>query len=163
MLIYTYSPYSVSGRSPQGKANIYDDLLDTLKLLEEDPEPLRQSEKVCSSYVVNLIEYTVNKILELMRMYCGVSFSACCVVLAYVKLACSHYNGVVRVTCLPPTCTNWIKHLLSMALLGTLLLYVLLHTHTHNINDIIYILRDPANESMTSKGNPVGLNETKMQ
>ena len=39
-------PYSVTGGGPQGKANIYDDLLDTLKLLEEDPEPLRQSEKV---------------------------------------------------------------------------------------------------------------------
>ena len=30
----------------QSKASVYDDLLDTLKLLEEDPEPLRQSEKV---------------------------------------------------------------------------------------------------------------------
>ena len=31
---------------PQSKASIYDNLLDTLKLLEEDPEPLKQSEKV---------------------------------------------------------------------------------------------------------------------
>ena len=48
--MYTYFPYSVTGGGPQDKANIYDDLLDTLKLLEEDPEPLRQSEKVCSEF-----------------------------------------------------------------------------------------------------------------
>ena len=59
----TYFPYSVTGRGPQGKVNIYDDLLDTLKLLEEDPEPLRE---VCDLYIVNLIEYTVNKILQCM-------------------------------------------------------------------------------------------------
>ena len=44
MILYIYSTSGVN--VPQGKASIYDDLLDTLKLLEEDPEPLRQSEKV---------------------------------------------------------------------------------------------------------------------
>ena len=46
-----YFLYSVAAGGPQGRANIYDDLLDTLKLLEEDPEPLRQSEKVYNLYV----------------------------------------------------------------------------------------------------------------
>ena len=46
--LYTHDIlYIISGVNvPQGKASIYADLLDTLKLLEEDPEPLRQSEKV---------------------------------------------------------------------------------------------------------------------
>ena len=49
MHMYVY-PYSVTTGRPQGKVSIYDNLLDTLKLLEEDPEPLRQSEKVYNVY-----------------------------------------------------------------------------------------------------------------
>lgn len=61
--------------APQGKASIYDDLLDTLKLLEEDPEPLRQSEQVCIYHMnIRVSIPPVNVLNCLNELFCKVNY-----------------------------------------------------------------------------------------
>ena len=114
---------------------------------------------------------------------CGTCKSICVVCCVALSLLLSHYNGVIMMLSGLPVCCQltqtgsdiccqwnyWVCYYNFNSAYTYTHTHARTHTHyiilmyVHTYIHIICISRDPANESMTNKANPVGLNETKMQ